>query len=396
MRRTIALVLATTLAACQDSPLAPKVRSVGAPELAKSASKQDAGVSVDAVTDLGTLAGTTLAGSPAVASKPLASLALSVSGQARYAAGWSELLTGGQHGFVYDIKRGTMTDIGTLGGVASVAWAVNDNGVAVGFSFDARGNGRGFVWSARTGMLDIGTLGGQESRANALDDDNPLDDPLLVDATDVAKDGIKNVIVVGWSLTAPGDQHAFMWTEKHGMLDLGTLGGRGSVAQGVNSKRQVVGWSHTPGGETHAFLWTQKTGMQDLGTLGGSFSQARRIDRRGYVAGVSTTAAGQLHAFVWTEDKGMTDLGVAGGAASVAMSTDGSAGDAAGYTLGPDGKSHAVVWSGKYQAYYNLDELAGGSVASLATGMAGNVVVGGRQSNGSSPMHAAIWVMRGL
>ncbi len=47
--------------------------------------------------------------------------------------------------------------------------------------------------------------------------------------------------------------------------DLGTLGGRWSVAQAVNARGQVAGWSATKiAGERHAFLW-ENGKMTDLG-----------------------------------------------------------------------------------------------------------------------------------
>jgi len=75
--------------------------------------------------------------------------------------------------------------------------------------------------------------------------------------------------VVGYSRTATGESHAFLWTDGV-MKDLGTLGGTNSVAFGINDSGQVVGYSITATGETHPFLWTDGV-MQDLGTLGEAY-----------------------------------------------------------------------------------------------------------------------------
>src|SRR6266487_2716647 len=90
------------------------------------------------------------------------------------------------------------------------------------------------------------------------------------------------------------------------IIDLGTLGGTYSAGQAINQRGQIVGESLTASGEVHAFLWQDGT-MTDLGTLGGTYSSARGINDLGQVVGSSTTASGELHAFLW-QDGTMTDL----------------------------------------------------------------------------------------
>jgi probable HAF family extracellular repeat protein len=75
------------------------------------------------------------------------------------------------------------------------------------------------------------------------------------------------------------------------IVDLGTLGGGDSRAEGINDSGQVVGDSETAGGQRLAFLWTDGV-MQDLGTLGGSHSEARGINDSGQVVGQSSVASG--------------------------------------------------------------------------------------------------------
>jgi len=115
-----------------------------------------------------------------------------------------------------------------------------------------------------------------------------------------------------------GVPHAFVWhrsviditgNNSH-MMDLGTLGGSGSRAFGINNRGQIVGESITSTGWSHAFLWTpgfdggvlSNTRMLDLGTLGGAESRAFAINNQGQVVGESEIVDGQIHAFIWTPD----------------------------------------------------------------------------------------------
>jgi probable HAF family extracellular repeat protein len=67
----------------------------------------------------------------------------------------------------------------------------------------------------------------------------------------------------------------------------------------VNDSGQVIGASVTAAGETHAFLWTAAGGMVDLGTLGGFFSLADGINNSGIVVGLGQLADGEGHATLW-------------------------------------------------------------------------------------------------
>jgi probable HAF family extracellular repeat protein len=104
--------------------------------------------------------------------------------------------------------------------------------------------------------------------------------------------------VVGWSSTASGELHGFLW-KKGVMEDLGTLpGGSESIAFSINPAGQVVGYSTTAGGDSHAVLW-DRGAMTDLGTLpGGRNSVAYGISERGDVVGFSGTAD-SFHAALW-------------------------------------------------------------------------------------------------
>src|SRR5262245_24796014 len=83
--------------------------------------------------------------------------------QAGHVAGYETSTAGGLHAFLW--RNGAMTDLGTLGGAISYAFAVNDSDQVVGTSqtgaLDANGNPifHAFLWQ-NGAMTDLGALAG--------------------------------------------------------------------------------------------------------------------------------------------------------------------------------------------------------------------------------------------
>jgi probable HAF family extracellular repeat protein len=163
---------------------------------------------------------------------------------------------GNVHAYLW--QNGAKTDLGTLGGVYSEAFAVNDVGQVVGMSYTSAGALRAFL------------LTPEDTDGNGAPD--------------------------RWFRDSNGDGANDL------MRGLGTLGGNNatSLARDVNNLGQVVGDSNGS-----AFLW-QNGVMSDLG-VGGDYSTARAINNAGLITG-SFGTSGTSHVFLWKNGT-MIDLG---------------------------------------------------------------------------------------
>jgi len=222
--------------------------------------------------------------------------------------------------------NGTIVDIGTFGGDSGAANGVNELGNTVGNTATATNNGHAFIWSSIFGKVDIGTLGGVFSAAFDINDSNQ---------------------VVGQSEIAQLIDRGFVWQESTGMQALPTLGGNSGAAYGINNKGQIVGSSTTAAGQTHAYLLSSGV-MTDLGTFGGTSSAAYRINDNTEVVGYATlpsqSAATIYHAYIYRPTSGMFDIGtLVNGLRSIAydINKDGVAVGAAEVSTGVN---HAFVW----------------------------------------------------
>jgi probable HAF family extracellular repeat protein len=166
------------------------------------------------------------------------------------------------------------------------------------------------------------------------------------------------------------------------LTDLGTLRPGSARIHDINSLGQAVGASGYPhGSETHAFFWTRKTGMHDLGSLpGGDYSVASAINDSGQVVGTSNAKDG-MHAFLWTAANGLRRLP----GFSTTDSTTAYAINGAGQVAGASG-THAVVWSGNVPQ--DLGTLGGAWSEAHGINSTGQVV--GVSDTKAGP-HAFLW-----
>jgi probable HAF family extracellular repeat protein len=148
-------------------------------------------------------------------------------------------------------------------------------------------------------------------------------------------------------------RHALLWDEGK-LTDLGNLGGTGAFGPGniageINNQGEVTGTSDLAGDTTfHAFLWTRKAGIHDLGTLKGDFAGAGLgINDSGDVVGASFDANFNLRAFLWRKGV-MTDLNTLVPANSAFVSLlfahgINPRGEIAGFGLTNGGQVHAFL-----------------------------------------------------
>ena len=141
------------------------------------------------------------------------------------------------------------------------------------------------------------------------------------------------------------------------VTDLGTLGGKRSVARDINASGQVVGSSDTAEGTTHAFLYTIGS-MLDLGTFGGASSLAHRITDAGLIVGRAQTSTGIYHPVVSVKGGRLLDPGWfddrLNGTLSEALGVN-AAGQAVGYYTTPGNHMAARNRVFLYQDYAVMD-----------------------------------------
>ncbi len=206
-------------------------------------------------------------------------------------------------------------------GVASSA--INNLGQIAGWAKSSTGRYQAILWDSQSEYIVLNAPSGWSGWAYDINDTGT---------------------VVGEFTNEP-ENHAFIWGEATGFIDIGDFGTRFARADGVNETGQIVGQYH-PGDFRHAFLLDPADGLVDLGTLsGGHHSYSSKINSSGTVVGASMYIPGNPdpHAFVWNKATGMVDLGLLGGVISGATDIN-SKGEIVGVFRNSDGLEHIALW----------------------------------------------------
>jgi probable HAF family extracellular repeat protein len=220
--------------------------------------------------------------------------------------------------------KGSVQDLGSLGGSHSEALGINNRGQVVGIS-SLSGNTfpyRAFLWNQGK-MQNLGTLDNSDfSSAMSINDrrqvvgqagdcaflwEKDTMKPISTDCSFFASDINNRGQAVGGSL-----KEAALWTISNGMRkNLGTIGAPYtylSSAYGINNRGRVVGGTYQEGSRIgfnpyHAFIAVNNT-IQDLNSLlpansGWELTEARDINNYGQIVGYGQHK-GQTRAFLLT------------------------------------------------------------------------------------------------
>ena len=97
------------------------------------------------------------------------------------------------------------------------------------------------------------------------------------------------------------------FAQTYTITDIGTLGGKDSVALSINDLGEVVGYSTTANGEVHGFRFFRDA-LFDLSTLGGKESYAYVITNSGILLGDSKTSDGRVKPFMGAPNSPLFNL----------------------------------------------------------------------------------------
>jgi probable HAF family extracellular repeat protein len=166
----------------------------------------------------------------------------------------------------------------------SAAFAINNAGIVVGE-----------VWNADEEILNAAYW--SRGRLFRLP---PLEDAPISEAYAINDRGQ----IVGLSGPDWDYAHAVLWrmSPKPSVVDLGTLGGNGSWATGINNRGDIVGQAQKANGDWRCALWDER-GITDLGNFDDApMCSALSVNNRGQIVGFSGASFDDLttaHALLW-------------------------------------------------------------------------------------------------
>lgn len=135
--------------------------------------------------------------------------------------------------------------------------------------------GRALYWSESTGRIDIGFESGGNSQAVAINDLGQV----------IGTSERLEIVNINGDIQPQFIPRPYIWDASSGIRDLGTLGGLGGFATGINESGQVTGYTELANGTTRGFIWDAANGIRELPTSPNSSSVATAINDFGQVLG---------------------------------------------------------------------------------------------------------------
>jgi probable HAF family extracellular repeat protein len=326
-----------------------------------------------------------------------------------------------------------MTDLGTLGGPFSSAWAINSQGQIVGTSRTANRERHVFVWQGHK-MSDIGRYGRESQAGRPFCGDVPCPSLLLNEQGQVVwqeqgrgwlvrEHGVTkelgfdvNAVNNRGQILGTRSQRAVLWHDGK-IDDLGVPAGvalnDSGVAVGktfvwkngrrtvlsalpglpicgavdINNRDQVLGYcTNRSVNRVHSVFWEDGK-PTDLGVLDGQWVFPVALNDRGQVIGM-TTVKGHRHSFLWQAGK-MRDLGTLGGEEAEPTAIN-NAGQVIGRSSRPSGARHAFVWENGTMT--DLGTLGGRDSYPVAINDQGQIVGSATLNNRTT--HAVLWTQQ--
>lgn len=247
--------------------------------------------------------------------------------------GWGKTATGGNRAFrtAPNVAVDPTTDLIPLlnGGTQNFAYSINSTGAVAGDANSVVGD-RGFRFNSGS-LNTISPTNGNWTYASKINESNQI---------------------AGSTAVSNFYTHAMLYSGTQS-YDLGTLGGRNSYGYGINSSGVVVGSSELVNNsdQSAAFAWTPTTPngtsgtMVAIGNLGGNYSYAYDINDAGGIVGGSTLANDiGYQAFYRPAGGAMISLGTLGGSSSEARSIN-SLGQIVGYAKDASEATRAFLYS---------------------------------------------------
>ncbi len=232
-----------------------------------------------------------------------------------YAPPTAYIYSGGTNNRIPGATRGASVSSTTLAG--SVATSISNTGLVTGFSTNSDNIARAFIYdtgklqsdinnSTTAGFQSLGTLAALSASANYYGID--INDSGAVvgytSGTPVMDPSSTQLAIPFNNVT---NSHAFLYTNKDGMIDLGALAVTGytgtsyAKANAINNNGVIVGTSNG-----HAFIY-ENNQMYDLNNLigtgaetGFTLTNATGINNLGQIVGYGTNSAGMERAFALT------------------------------------------------------------------------------------------------